>query len=186
MYLNTETVQYKNGHNFSHFEVTTLNLLHPKKKSRWSWSQRMLDVLDRVKEEYVLILVEDFFLREKVQTEIIENLLDIMDADNMIGQIQLFGTRTNCDNEKMNDMNATIDLQQIGDGKAKVVFVPTIWRKDVLKKWMRKWETIWAFESYASKRAKWWHYKEKVFRLYSPAVFNYLWEKECYCVVNGK
>ena len=146
----------------------------------------MLDALARINEEYIMILVEDFFLREKVQTELIEQLLDCMDNDRSICQIQLFGTRKNCDEERGNTLSNHMEIEQIGDDKAKVCFVPTIWRKEVLIRWLRPWETIWAFEGCGSARAKRWKYPEKVLRVYSPAVFNYLWEKGCYCVVNGR
>ena len=146
----------------------------------------MIDVLNRIEEEYVFILIEDFFLRENVQTELIENVLDKMDKDPLMSQVQFFGTRTNCDNERENAPSNEMDLQQIGDDKAKVCFVPVIWRKSVLLKWLRAHESIWAFESMGAARAKRWKYKDKVYRVYSPAVFNYLWEKNCYCVVNGK
>lgn len=184
VYLNTETIQYNKE--FCHFNVKSINLLEGRKPGSTSWSRRMLDVLERTSEEYVMILVEDFFLRETVQTELIEQLLDRMDQDKTIGQIQLFGVRTNCDNERQNIISETMTIEQIGDNKAKVCFVPTIWRKSVLVRWLRPWETIWAFESCGAARAKRWKYPEKVYRIYAPAVFNYLWEKGCYCVVNGK
>lgn len=185
VYLNTEKKEYSKQ--FRNFEVATLNLRgRNARKKNVTWSERMLDVLARIEEEYVFVLVEDFFLRESVQTELIEKLLDQMDRDKMIGQIQFFGTRLNCDNRCANRMSDTVQMEQIGDDKAKVVFVPVIWRKSVLKKWMRAHESIWTFEDCGAKRAKRWHYKEKVFRVQTPAIFNYLWEKECYCVVNGK
>lgn len=185
VYLNSETKEYNKK--FQNFQVQSLNLRGKlTKKKNVTWSERMLDVLERIDEEYVFILVEDFFLRERVQTELIEELLDRMDADQSIGQIQLFGTRLNCDNERINQISSEIKMEQIGDNKAKVVFVPVIWRKSVLKKWMRAHESIWNFEACGAKRAKRWHYKEKVFRVEAPAIFNYLWEKGCYCVVNGK
>ncbi len=184
VYLNTETTQYNKE--YLHFSVKSLNLIAGRNPARTSWSRRTLDVLDRINEEYVFVLVEDFFLRERVQTELIEQLLDQMDNDESIGQIQLFGTRINCDKLQPNTISDKLTLEQIGDDKAKVCFVPTIWRKSVLVHWMRTWETIWAFESCGAARAKRWKYQEKVFRVCSPAVFNYLWEKGCYCVVNGK
>ncbi|MBR6339291.1 MAG: hypothetical protein IKR63_04070 [Alloprevotella sp.] len=181
VYLNTEHLEYSK--NFDNFIVKSLNNTSSKKLT---WSERMLSVLDRIEEEYVFILVEDFFLRENVQTDLIEKLLEMMDEDKNICQFQLFGTRINCDKGVSNVMSSSIQMDKIERGKAKVVFVPTIWRKSILKKWLRPHESIWAFESQASKRAYRWNYKETVYRVYSPAIFNYLWEKDCYCVVNGK
>ena len=181
VYLNTEHIIYKKK--YSHFCVNSLNTLSDKVLT---WSERMLSVLERIPEDYVFILVEDFFLREKVQTELIEQLISMMEEDNNMCQVQFFGTRTNCDNRVPNKIKPSMEFEKIVKGKAKVVFVPTIWRKSTLKKWLRPHETIWAFEALASKRAYRWNYKEDVYRIYSPAIFNYLWEKECYCVVNGR
>ncbi len=184
VYLNTEKAKFNKE--YKNFSVKTLNLKEKRKPHKTTWSRRMLDVLDRIEEEYVFILIEDFFLREKVQTELIEEILDKMDADSLMSQVQFFGTRINCDNNRLNTMTNVLDLQQIGDDKAKVCFVPVIWRKSVLRKWLRPHETIWAFESCGAQRARRWKYKDKVYRVYSPSIFNYLWEKGCYCVVNGK
>ncbi len=184
VYLNTETIEFNKKYN--NFEVIPLTLYNKKRKDKTTWSRRMLDVLERVEEDYVFILVEDFFLRERVQTELIEKILDRMDKEPLMSQVQLFGTRTNCDNGVRNTMSNNMVLEQIGDDKAKVVFVPVIWRKSTLVKWLRPHESIWAFEACGAKRARRWKYKEQVYRVYSPAIFNYLWEKGCYCVVNGK
>lgn len=184
IYLNTERAHFDKE--YTNFSVKTLNLTEKRKPNKTTWSRRMLDVLERIEEEYVFILIEDFFLRENVQTELIEEILNKMDQDPLMSQVQFYGTRINCDNERVNTITDIMDLQQIGDDKAKVCFVPVIWRKSVLKKWLRPHETIWAFESCGAKRAKRWKYKEKVYRVYSPSIFNYLWEKGCYCIVNGK
>lgn len=184
VYLNTETINYNKK--FENFSVESLTLPSEYKKEKTTWSQRMLSVLERIEEEYVFILIEDFFLRERVQTELFEELLNQMDNEPSMTQIQFFGTRLNCDNLRQNVISDKIEIEEIVSGKAKVVFVPTLWRKETLVKWMRPHESIWAFESCGSKRAYRWKYPEKVYRISSPAIFNYLWEKECYCVVNGK
>lgn len=184
VFLNTETIDYNKAYN--HFMVKSINLSAGRDLKKTTWSRRMLDVLERIEEEYVFILIEDFFLRERVQTELLEQILNQMDENPLMSQVQLFGTRTNCDKGITNELTSDMEMRQIGDEAAKVCFVPTIWRKSVLQKWLRPHETIWAFESCGAKRAKRWKYPETVYRVYSPSIFNYLWEKECYCVVNGK
>ena len=181
VYLNTETEQYNKS--FSNFCVKSLNQI-PRKNQ--TWSKRMKDVLEQIPEEYVFVLVEDFFLREHVQTELIEELIEQMEKNPLMCSVQLFGTRTNCDNHRINVPSPTMNMIKIVKGYAKVVFVPTIWRKSTLLKWLRPHESIWSFESSASQRAYRWKYKEECYRVFSPSIFNYLWEKGCYCVVNGK
>ena len=184
VYLNTETRQYNKK--FNHFQVESLTLSDISVSKNVSWSQRMKLALERIDEEYVFILIEDFFLRERVQTELIEKIISMMDKDHEMGSVQLFGTRINCDTQRQNVQSLELDIFKIEKGFAKVVFVPTIWRKTTLLKWLRPHESIWAFESCGSARAYRWKYKDQSYRVNSPAIFNYLWEKDCYCVVNGR
>ncbi len=184
VYLNTETIEYNKQ--YDHFKIQTLTLDSKRKPNKTTWSRRFLDVLDRIEEEYVFVLVEDLFVLDTVQTNLMEQLLDKMDENPAMSQIQFFGTRSNCDKGIKNVLSEEMDLQLIGNDKSKVCFVPTIWRKSVLKKWLRPHESIWAFEGCAAQRARRWKYKEEVYRVYSPAIFDYFCEEYLSGVVNGK
>lgn len=179
IYLNTELKEFTG---VGSIKVNTLNQV---KKGNMSWSARFRDVLLRIPTEYVFLVLDDFFLCDVVDNSFIERLLDEMDRDKSIPSIQLNGTRM--------ILNGEPDLT---DGEMKICnlwpkgwathFVPTIWRKETLLSWLRPWESIWGFEGYGSDRARRKHLTETVKVVCSPAIYKYLWVKDCSAVVHSK
>lgn len=179
-YLNTEQAafEYRGG-----IEVTVLNQCS---KKGISWSQRMLDVLNRIAEPYVFLLLDDFFACDTIRWDLFDQLLDMMDADSSIASIQFNGTRIRNANPGNYQVSDQPRLHLMDEKGWKTHFVPTIWRKEVLMRWLRPWESIWAFEGCGSDRARRWKYPEKVYVVESPPIYDYLWIKDCSAVVNGK
>lgn len=178
VYLNTETIDYKPRHSYS-FEIKTINT-----SNTISWSKRLMKVLDVIEEDYVLMTLDDFFLQSTVRTELIEELIQMMDNDPQIASFQLTAARI-AQEENVN-ISEKLSLNLMTRDGWKTHFIPTIWRKSVLKKWLRPWESIWAFEGYGSQRARVWNYKEKVYMVDSPIIYDYLWVDKCSVIVNGK
>ena len=182
VYLNTEHKEFFSSELLS-FKVTTLNQLSSKKLS---WSTRFSDALRRIPEEYIFLVLDDFFLCNSVNEEYFETILDIMDRDESVASFQFYGTRTRNAYPESYQKTDELQYELIWDNGWKTHFVPTIWRKSVLLKWLRPWESIWAFEGYGSDRARRWKYKEKVYVVKSPPIYDYLWIKDCSAVINGK
>ncbi len=182
IYLNTEFKKYDDSRNT--FNVTTLNIEGKKKKL--SWSKRFAKVLDRIEEEYVLLLVDDFFLCDTVNNKYFEEIMDFMDKDKSIASFQLYGTRTRNRDVENYQTQSDLQFELISETGWKTHFVPTVWRKSILKKWLRPWESIWGFELYGSMRARRWKYPEKVYLVNSPTVFDYFLINQYSVVSNGK
>ena len=182
VYLNTEHKQYVPKKELG-FSVTTLN---QRKQKKLSWSRRFIDVLNRIPEEYVFLVLDDFFVCDKVDGEKFEQILDAMDKDKSIASYQMYGTRIR--NKAPENYAPLKEMECVLMGRSgwKTHFVPTIWRKSVLLKWLRPWESIWGFEGYGSDRARRWNYKEKVYIVNNPPIYDYLWIKDCSACVNGK
>ena len=178
-YLNTEHKTYDGE---GGVKVITINQSTEKKLT---WSERFRDVLLQIPTEYVLLVLDDFFLCEKVDTSYFERLLDMMDADESIPSIQLYGTRMELAGEKQ-ALPGEICTRNLWPNGWATHFVPTIWRKDVLLKWLRPWESIWGFEGYGSQRARRKHLTETVKVVSSPAIYKYMWVRDCSAVVHGK
>ena len=89
--------------------------------------------------------------------------------------------------EQMSLGGGNLDYVPLWPKGWKTHFIPTIWRKAILLKWLRPWESIWAFEGYGSARARRWpkRYSEKVFVVRQPAIYDYLWIKDCSAVINS-
>ena len=180
VYINTETKQYVPSVTLP-FKVNPCNT-----SSNISWSQRLLQVLDMIPEEYVFMVLDDFFLQSPVKDEYFEQLLKMMEEDRNIASIQLKAARLIQEGKIKTACTSNLVISEIDKSGWKTHFVPTIWRKSVLKKWLRKHETIWGFEIYGSQRARIWNYKEKVLAVDSPVIFDYLWIDGCSVIVNGK
>lgn len=179
LFLNTEFKQFDGVGNLN---VTTINQLKP---GKMSWSARFRDVLLRIPSDYVFLVLDDFFLCDYVDDTFIERLLDEMDKDKSIPSIQLNGTRMILSGEPdRNDGGITI--KSLWSKGWATHFVPTIWRKEVLLKWLRPWESIWGFEGYGSDRARRRHLTQTVKVVCAPPIYKYLWVKDCSAVVHGK
>ncbi len=183
VYLNTEKKQYDDSGNS--FKVTTLNL-EKSPRGGVPWGKRFLKVLDRIEEEYVFLVLDDFFLCDKVDNAYLEQIMDIMDADKSIASFQLSGTRIRNRQPESYQVKEELTYDLIHKNGWRTHFIPTVWRKSVLKKWLRPWESIWGFEAYGSRRARKWDYPEKVYIVSHPVIYDYLWIKDCSAVVNGK
>lgn len=180
VYINTETKNYVPTVVLP-FDVVSCNT-----STTIPWSQRLLNVLDMIPEEYVFMVLDDFFLQSPVKDEYFDQLIKMLDVDYNIASIQLKAARLIQEGKKENIDDTTLRISEIDNNGWKTHFVPTIWRKSILKKWLRKHETIWGFELYGSQRARIWKYKEKVLAVDSPVIFDYLWIDGCSVIVNGK
>jgi len=182
IYLNTEhkifVPQKKLG-----FEVKTLN---QEGKKALSWSTRMIKALSRIEKDYIFLVLDDFFVCDKVDAAKIDQIISIMEADPTIASFQLYGTRIRNKAPEQYICEDSLQYKLMGKEGWKTHFVPTVWRKSTLLKWLRPWESIWAFEGYGSERARRWNYSEKVFVVENPPVYDYLWIKDCSAVINGK
>lgn len=182
VYLNTEHKQFVPKKALK-FDVITLNQLC---SSELSWSKRFIQALERIEDEYIFLVLDDFFVCENIDWRYFSQIIDIMEADSSIASFQLYGTRAR--NRNTRDYHETEELTYTLMERSgwKTHFVPTIWRKSILLKWLRPWESIWAFEGAGSARARHWNYPEKVMVVQSPPVYDYLWIKDCSAVINGK
>lgn len=186
IYVNTE---YEKLTDFTYekygFEINSLNLQSGLKK-QVPWGKRLIEAIERIEEPYVFLVLDDFFITDFVQTEYIEKILDIMDSDEEIASFQISASRFNYDYEKKSMDEFILKYHQLDNSGWKTHFVPTIWRKTTLLKWLRPYESIWGFELYGSNRARRWNYKDKVYVVEQPYIYKYMWIDGCSVVLNGK
>lgn len=147
------------------------------------WGQRMKLALAAIDTEFVLVTLEDYFICDEVNTDYVEEILDIMQKDSSIASFQLSASRYP---EKMASNTGALRYHDLEQAGWKTHFVPTVWRKKILDKWIRPYESIWGFELYGSNRARRWHYPERVCVVDNPFVYKYVWLDGCSAVLNGK
>lgn len=182
VYLNTEHKQFAPQKELS-FEVKTLN---QRGNKNLTWSRRFIDVLNRIPEDYVFLVLDDFFACDTIRWDLFDEIVDIMEKDKTIASFQMYGTRTRNRDEENFVLSTKLEYKELHEGGWKTHFVPTIWRKEVLLKWLRPWESIWAFEGCGSDRARRWKYPEKVMVVDTMPIYDYLWIKDCSAVINSK
>lgn len=184
VYLNTEFKKYQPRKELG-FKVTTINQKNSKKMT---WSRRFIDALNNINADYIFLVLDDFFVCSEIKGEKFEEILDIMDKDKTIASFQLNGTRTRLRDPENYVETEKLSYRELWKNGWKTHFVPTIWRKSILLKWLRPWESIWGFEGYGSDRARRWpkRFSEKVFVVENPPIYDYLWIKDCSAVIHGK
>lgn len=163
VYLNTEHKIYDDSKN--NCSVITINQKYDK---NIPWSKRFSEALDQIEEEYIFLMLDDFFLCDTINNEHFEKILDKMEQDPEIASFQFCGTRIRNNKPAEYTVEDEPHYDLMSEKGWKTHFVPTVWRKSTLKKWLRPWESIWAFEECGSKRARRWHYPEKVYVVSTP------------------
>ena len=133
VYLNTETKECSEI-----LHGGAVKTLHPS-KTKCSWSKRLKDVLRQLDADYVITLLEDFFIMSPVRHDIIQQGLNIMDNDGNIMGIELYS------NPHL-DVPYERDFAEIDDTFMYCISTMAwIWRKEYLLSILRN-ENAWDFE----------------------------------------
>ena len=108
------------------------------------YGQRMLNALDSVKTKYVLLLLDDFFLREPVCEETIKQIVSWMDADENIVYFNCdsFNTYVDCET---NNYPGFKRLPHASDYMLNMQ--AAIWQTEMLKSFWRPDASPWEWES---------------------------------------
>ena len=154
IYLNTETLKYVDPD----IEIVSLNVKRQKKNIQWG--ERLLDCLDRIEEDYVLFLLEDFFFEGMINTAIISDTLEILEKNENIAAFQYIPA-AECyhGNYIRDDMLLEYFAKREKYGQFKIIAGPTMWRKKDLVALTRDIDTPWEWEYFGSYRT-WFYGKE--------------------------
>lgn len=135
VYLINENLQY-------HFEkVKTINT------GEKVWSKRLLNGLKTIEEDYILLMLEDYFLQEKVNGAIVDKYLDEIIKNNRIASFYFESTTGYTkSSEKYKDFYK-MEKNDINNGKYLLNCQAAIWKKDILKKTLSIELNPWEFEN---------------------------------------
>lgn len=176
--LNTETKRFVS----ENLDITTVNT-----PEKIPYSARFLNVLKGIKSEFVIVLLDDFFLRAPVQQAKIEQCIDWLSKDKNIAQFSF---------ESVDDELNIISKEYPGFelrpqcGEYKLNLQAGIWRRNILIKCLRSHESPWDFEIIGNQRTFW--MSEKFYSLMStmPRIMDYRFNNGLYPmkwgVVQGK
>ena len=138
------------------------------------WGKRTIENLKKVKEKYVLFILDDFFLTNYIDFRIINQIINFLNANSHVGFVkQTYRPKADRDFLSKSD-NFTVNFHP-----------PAIWRKDFLIKILRKHESIWAFETMGAKRLRRWYKKNETW-IVNRHFYNNLWLDGLSPVLSGR
>lgn len=139
--LTTETLNYKN----KYFKIKNI---HPIDKN-CTWTERISEALKEIKSNYVLLMLDDLFLYDFVQTsKVLENLKALEENQNIVNFTYW---------PILNDTEESIYSgfkKRKKDAKYKVAAIIALWNKKQFLKYVEGYkENIWEFEPNATNRS---------------------------------
>ena len=170
IYLNTETKDYKD----SFFNVQVLNCVDDPQKTHWG--KRLLDALNRIEDDKILLMLEDFFFEAPVKNEEIDRCAEYLEQFNDISIIG-FTSQMECLDSQWCEENQESRIPGYVIRKKRVNYKfnagPSMWRKKVLQRLTFKNDTPWEWEFYGNRRT--WYSNDNIYGRIgnAPTIFLY-------------
>lgn len=149
VFLNTESKKYE----YEDMNINVINLPAKLKAKKYiTWGKRMIETLKRIDSEYVIFMLDDFFLTDYVNDTMVNQVLNWMDTNKNIAVFSLYPVSKNAKED-------TISLKYPGfclrnqKGPYRYNCQAAIWRKEELIKCFRKTENPWEWELVGNKRS---------------------------------
>lgn len=118
-----------------------------------TWSENLMALLKGMDDEYVLLMLEDFWLKEKVDEVQLHQCEEIMKNDPTVGFICLVHQLDpSPDNPASENYPNLIEYGR--HTPYRVTTQAGLWRRDYLLSLLRKHESAWWFEIFGSKRSR--------------------------------
>lgn len=146
IYLNTETKVFK----FPGLDIRSIQNNKETPNVRETWSECLIRALNSIDEDVILYMQEDYFLKDMVKSEIVENYVRLMKENISISCLHLTDQAVIPEKKSIHfDSLYTVKTKQ----RYRISCQAALWRKDILKSYLRNYENAWEFEEFGSKRA---------------------------------
>ena len=164
--LNTETKIFK----YQDLNIHCLSLYSGEQDI--PWGKRLRDTIDHVDSEYILMLLDDFFLNREVDISTMSNCMNWLDKDENTGMFNLLHLEGAED-----ESNKYKGFCLIPAGTAfRLNAQAGIWKKEILKKSILDMESPWEWERFGNMRNDI-VIKQEIYALkkdeYEPYFYNY-------------
>ena len=148
LYLNTEYKDYS----YAGLDITAVKGCErngfPRSK-RATWSQCLKWALEMMDTDIVLYMQEDYFLKDEVKNDIVEEYVALMRKHSDIKCLHL--TDQSVESTQPSEYT-NLDEVRVKQ-KYRVSCQAALWRKEELLSLVRDWESAWEFEEFGSKRS---------------------------------
>lgn len=169
--LNTET---------KNFSYKNLKIRRPNKiEENSSWSKRLMLAIESVSTPYVLLILDDFYLKDYINLKELERCVEKMEKDSKIKSFTFAwqpGPNIELKGEDFFEKRGRFSSYRVNAQIA-------LWRVSYLKKILRTYENPWQFELSGSFRSSIYGGELYSLKKSSPLVFDYDWG---FLVVRGK
>lgn len=143
--INTESETY----HFEGLDIRTLSLY--KKGERVPYGKRMIDHITAIRTKYTMIVLDDFFLRDKVNESIIDTILNYMDKNTNIECIRLTPYQHRETYDRCVPSKELPGFYHVSKcSEYKLNFQVCIWRTDRLLGYWREDDDPWRWEVFAN------------------------------------
>ncbi len=146
--LNTE---FKTGYAYAQLPIrcSAANAKSPER--RLTWSECLINALNQIDTDLVLYLQEDYFIEEAINAKLINEMVNLMQANEEIKYIGL----THLGNfPPFNPWPKDNRLYEVLNTRYRISTQAGIWRKDTLLSYLKSDENGWMFEIFGTQRAK--------------------------------
>lgn len=121
------------------------------------WSERLIKLLKFVESDYVLFMLDDFWLTTPVDTSVVQRILGYMNKNPKIGFVCLRNEQdTGAEECEYPELRESMKNKPY-----RITTQAGLWRKDYLIKILKSHESAWNFETRATWRSR--LYRERVF-----------------------
>lgn len=172
--LSTETLKYNN-------DKIKVNVIHPS-NPKCSWTERISETLKKITTDYVVFILDDFFLFDNVNTAKVQECLKWLKEDSKIVNFTFWPTATDGLDCKYNGFEERPKV-----AKYKVAAILAIWNKKAMLKYLDGLdENAWKWEVDATKRSNTIYTDDKFYIMQDikPYIFPYDFTK--YGLFSGK
>jgi len=157
--LSTNTKTFK----FPDLKIKTIT--HGEKTA---WSKRLKVCLKKAKNDIVLVMAEDMFLRSIIDVKKLKDFLALMKGADDIDHIRLLSTRDRTTIVKGSTYNDLDEIEQ--KSKLRFLYLPGLWKKNILLKYLVNYESPFISEKLGDTRS--WIYKHRFYVVSSKRTDN--------------
>lgn len=172
--LSTETTDYKSN-------LFEINNIHPS-NINCTWTERMAEAVEQIDSDYIIFMLDDFFLYDFVQEEKIEECIEYLKSNPKIATFTFFPIYMQSEPSKYEGYN-----KREKNSRNKISATIGIWNKKILQKYLCGYkENIWEWEQNATHRSNTLYPKDEFYtmKLNTKEIFPYNFSK--YGLFSGK
>ncbi|WP_430936220.1 hypothetical protein [Saccharicrinis sp. 156] len=146
IYLNTEYKDYS----YKDLDIVALKIAEENRDAhKITWSECLRRALNKIEEDIVLYVQEDYFFKDRVKDEIVNEFAQLMISNKDIHCIQL--TDQGSPAEIPSEYKKLWKVPRFH--RDRISCQASFWRRAVLNQHIRTYETAWNFEWWGSKRS---------------------------------